>query len=89
MSLIRSSLVMISRSCTGSIRSSTCVMSGSSKVRHTWKIPSTAAMCDKKALPRPSPSAAPRTKPAMSTTSKNAGTWAGKGAGLGLRGAPD
>uniref|UniRef100_A0A2H1WHR3 SFRICE_016756 n=1 Tax=Spodoptera frugiperda TaxID=7108 RepID=A0A2H1WHR3_SPOFR len=33
---------------------------------------SQALMCDKKAFPRPWPSAAPRTRPAMSTTFKNA-----------------
>ena len=50
---------MTSRSATGSTRSSTCTTSGSSKALQTWKMPSTAAMLDKKALPRPSPSAAP------------------------------
>ena len=50
---------MISRSATGSTLSSTCTTSGSSKALQTWKMPSTAAMLDKKALPRPSPSAAP------------------------------
>ncbi len=30
-----------------------------SKPLHTWKMPSTARMCDRKALPRPSPDAAP------------------------------
>lgn len=50
---------MISRSATGSTLSSTCTTSGSSKALQTWNIPSTAAMLDRKAFPRPSPSAAP------------------------------
>lgn len=43
-------------------------------LRHKWKMASQAAMCDKKAFPRPCPSAAPLTKPAISTTFKYAGT---------------
>mmetsp|Transcript_27070 Transcript_27070/g.80288 ORF Transcript_27070/g.80288 Transcript_27070/m.80288 type:complete len:214 (+) Transcript_27070:708-1349(+) len=69
-SLRRSSLWMISRSATGSTRSSTWMTSASSKPRHTWKMPSTAEMWERKLLPRPSPDDAPRTRPAMSTTSR-------------------
>lgn len=35
---------------------------------------SQAPICDRKAFPRPCPSAAPFTKPAISTIFKNAGT---------------
>lgn len=35
-------------------------------VRTTWKMPSTARMLARKALPRPSPFEAPRTRPAIS-----------------------
>lgn len=59
MSFARSSPWMMCMSSTGSTLSSTCVMSGSSKVRRTWKIPSTAEMFDRNAFPRPSPCAAP------------------------------
>ena len=40
---------------TGSTRSSTCTTSASSNPRHTWKMPSTALMWLRKALPRPWP----------------------------------
>ena len=39
-----------------------------------WKMPSTAWMCERKALPRPAPSLAPLTRPAMSVTVSTAGT---------------
>ena len=50
---------MMERSLTGSTPPSTCVMSSSSKARVTWKMASHALMLDKKALPKPCPSAAP------------------------------
>ena len=50
---------MISRSATGSTRSSTCTTSGSSKALHTWKMPSTPEMWLRKLFPSPSPAAAP------------------------------
>ena len=40
---------------TGSTESSTCTISSFSKARTRWKIPSTAAMCDRKAFPSPAP----------------------------------
>lgn len=43
-------------------------------LRQRWKMASQALICERKALPRPCPSAAPFTNPAMSTTFKNAGT---------------
>lgn len=43
-------------------------------LRHKWNRASHAFMWDKKAFPRPWPSAAPLTSPAISTTFKNAGT---------------
>lgn len=43
-------------------------------LRHKWNKASHAFMWDKKAFPKPWPSAAPFTNPAMSTTFKNAGT---------------
>ena len=50
---------MMSRSATGSTLSSTCTTSASSNARQTCIMPSTSWMCDRKALPRPSPCAAP------------------------------
>mmetsp|Transcript_12130 Transcript_12130/g.35043 ORF Transcript_12130/g.35043 Transcript_12130/m.35043 type:complete len:283 (-) Transcript_12130:91-939(-) len=77
-SFSRSSSRMISRSRTGSTESSTCVAMSpsavSSKVRTTWKMASVAEMWERKALPRPSPSAAPLTRPAMSKMVRYAGT---------------
>mmetsp|Transcript_30035 Transcript_30035/g.74515 ORF Transcript_30035/g.74515 Transcript_30035/m.74515 type:complete len:223 (+) Transcript_30035:770-1438(+) len=69
-SLMRSSLVMISMSPTGSTRSSTWITSGSSKARMTCMMPSTALMWLRNALPSPAPVDAPLTRPAMSTTSR-------------------
>lgn len=74
MSLRRSSVEMVSMSRTGSTSPSTCVTSASSNARTTWKMPSTARTCDKKALPRPAPVEAPAVKPAMSMHVKKAGT---------------
>mmetsp|Transcript_14098 Transcript_14098/g.34765 ORF Transcript_14098/g.34765 Transcript_14098/m.34765 type:complete len:215 (-) Transcript_14098:9-653(-) len=74
MSLSRSSEWMISRSATGSTRSSTWITSASSNALHTWKMPSTEEMCDRNALPRPSPLDAPLTRPAMSQISRYADT---------------
>jgi len=65
-SFIRSSSLIMSRSRTGSTSPSTCMISASSKQRTTWKIASTARMCDRKALPNPAPVEAPRVKPAIS-----------------------
>jgi hypothetical protein len=58
-----------------------------------WKMPSTALMCDRNALPRPAPSAAPFTSPAMSVMFSTAGTtdlglnlstrWSNRGSGTG------
>ncbi len=50
---------MISMSRTGLTSPSTCVMSALSKARSIMKMASTARMCERKALPRPAPSAAP------------------------------
>lgn len=50
---------MISMSRTGLTSPSTWVMSALSKALSIMKMASTARMCDKKALPRPAPSAAP------------------------------
>lgn len=56
------------KSRTGSIESSTCSTSSLSKARTIWNIPSTAWMCERKALPSPSPCEAPLIRPAMSVT---------------------
>mmetsp|Transcript_27168 Transcript_27168/g.90917 ORF Transcript_27168/g.90917 Transcript_27168/m.90917 type:complete len:243 (+) Transcript_27168:889-1617(+) len=76
MSFMRSSARMMSRSRMGSHCPSVCVtpVSFSSKTRTMWKIASVARMCERKALPRPSPSCAFFTSPAMSTTVSQAGT---------------
>ena len=50
------------------------MISASSKQRTTWKMASTARMCDKKAFPRPAPVEAPRVKPAISYMVRWAGT---------------
>mmetsp|Transcript_17377 Transcript_17377/g.34898 ORF Transcript_17377/g.34898 Transcript_17377/m.34898 type:complete len:215 (+) Transcript_17377:523-1167(+) len=76
-SLRHSSDWMVSRSRMGSTESSTCTISSLSKALRTWKMPSTAAMCERKALPRPAPSAAPLMMPAMSQTERQAGTTDG------------
>jgi len=73
-SLMRSSSLMIVKSRTGSTSPSTWIISASSKQRTTWKMASTARMCDKKELPRPAPVEAPRVRPAISYTVKLAGT---------------
>ena len=65
-SLMRSSSLMIVRSRTGSTSPSTCIISASSKHRTTWKMASTARMCERKAFPRPAPVEAPRVRPAIS-----------------------
>mmetsp|Transcript_10567 Transcript_10567/g.35030 ORF Transcript_10567/g.35030 Transcript_10567/m.35030 type:complete len:232 (-) Transcript_10567:395-1090(-) len=72
-SFLQSSLVIVSKSRTGSTVSSTCVTSAESNARTTWKRPSTAWICDRKALPKPAPSDAPRIRPAMSTSCRYAG----------------
>ena len=78
MSFFRSSSPMIVRSRIGSTSPSTCDAASpsivSSKTRTTLKMASVALMCERKALPKPSPSAAPLTRPAMSTTERKAGT---------------
>ena len=51
-------------------------------IRQTWKIPSTARMCDKNAFPNPSPALAPRTSPAMSLISRKAEICADPNPGL-------
>lgn len=43
-------------------------------ILNTWKIPSTARIWDRKALPKPSPAWAPLTSPAMSLISRYADT---------------
>ena len=61
---------------TGSTSPSTWIATSpssvSSKTRMMWKIASVAEMCERKALPRPSPDAAPLTRPAMSMTCREA-----------------
>mmetsp|Transcript_14392 Transcript_14392/g.18195 ORF Transcript_14392/g.18195 Transcript_14392/m.18195 type:complete len:215 (-) Transcript_14392:255-899(-) len=70
----KSSFVMISKSRMGSTSPSLWMTSSLGKALTTWKIPSTAWMCDRKALPRPSPSWAPATRPAMSKMEIDAAT---------------
>ena len=71
MSFCLSSDVIIFKSSTGSTRSSTCTTSLSSKQRHTWRIPSTARIFDKNALPSPAPWLAPFTSPVNIHIPKN------------------
>ena len=66
MSLMRSSSLMMSRSLIGSTSPSMWIISASSKHRTTWKMASTALICDRKALPKPAPVEDPLVKPAMS-----------------------
>merc|ERR1719330_222711 len=73
-SLMRNSLQIVAMSLTGSTVSSAWMTSSSSNARMTWIMPSTAWMCDRKALPKPSPLEAPEMRPAMSTTVTNAFT---------------
>ena len=68
MSASMSSVSMVPMSRIGSTEPSTCMMSGSSKQRTTWRTASTSRMWLRNLLPRPSPSLAPRTMPAMSTS---------------------
>lgn len=58
-SLSLSSVWIISISRRGLTSPSTWMTSESSNARTTWKMPSTARTCDKKALPRPAPVDAP------------------------------
>ena len=55
----RSSSTIMSKSRMGLTSPSTCKTSSSLKARTTWKIPSTALMWERKAFPKPKPSAAP------------------------------
>jgi hypothetical protein len=73
MSFNLNSVEMICISLNGSTSPSTWMTSASSKARTTWKIPSTARTCDKKAFPRPAPVEAPAVRPAISIQVRNAG----------------
>lgn len=73
-SLSRNSSEIVSKSLTGFTSPSTWMTSASSNARHRWKIPSHALIWERKAFPKPCPSAAPFTRPAISTTFKYAGT---------------
>ncbi len=64
---------MVSTSSAGDTLPSTSATSSSRNTRVTWQIASDSRMCDRNALPMPSPSDAPRTMPAMSTNCTVAG----------------
>ncbi len=68
-----SSIFIISISRSGSTVPSTCIKSLFSYIRTTSAIASVSRICERKALPRPSPADAPLTSPAISTNSTIAG----------------